>query len=52
MFQYNDKQFKLGLSNDDDHKMTIVSPYNKLRDLILGQSDFVKKQNDIIKFGD
>ena len=50
MFQYNDKQFKLGLSNDDDHKMTIVSPYNKLRDLILGQSDFVKKQNDIIKF--
>jgi hypothetical protein len=25
-------------------------PYSKLRDMILGQSDFVKKQNDIIRF--
>lgn len=28
----------------------IISPYAKTRDLILGQSDFVKKQRDICKF--
>lgn len=28
----------------------IESPYAKLRDIILGQEDFVKKQNDIILF--
>jgi len=29
---------------------TVVSPYTKLRDLILGQSDFVKRQRDTLKF--
>lgn len=28
----------------------VISPYSKLRDLIIGQKDFVKKQNDIIRF--
>jgi hypothetical protein len=28
----------------------VSSPYSKLRDLIIGQKDFVKKQNDIIRF--
>lgn len=28
----------------------VVSPYSRLRDLIIGQKDFVKKQNDIIRF--
>ena len=28
----------------------IVSPYEDLRDLILGQSDMVKKMNDILLF--
>ena len=28
----------------------VTSPYSKLRDLIIGQRDFVKKQNDIIRF--
>jgi hypothetical protein len=27
-----------------------VSPYANLRDLILGQSDFIKKQSDIVRF--
>ena len=30
----------------------LKSPYEELRDNILGQSDFVKKQNDIILFTD
>ena len=30
----------------------IQSPYAKLRDVILGQNDFVKKQYDIVKFCD
>ena len=30
--------------------MTEMSPYLKLRDTILGQGDFVKKQIEIIKF--
>tara|TARA_Y100000768_G_scaffold277769_1_gene213155 strand:+ start:3359 stop:9445 length:6087 start_codon:yes stop_codon:yes gene_type:complete len=28
----------------------VVSPHERLRDLILGQNDFVKKQGDIVKF--
>ena len=30
----------------------IVSPYLKLRDLILGQDDFIKKQGDILDFAE
>lgn len=30
--------------------MFVKSPYQNLRDKILGQNDFVKKQNDILKF--
>ena len=65
MFQYNDKHYKLGfslsVSGEDDSsagngngngnaRSIIVSPFAPLRDLILGQQDFVKKQHDIIKF--
>ena len=49
-FKYNNKQYKLGLSIVDEIKEKVVSPYIKLRDLIIGQNDFVKKQIDIIKF--
>ena len=48
-YKYNNYQYKLGLDEKDLSKI-IQSPYNKLRDFILGQSDFLKKQNDIIKF--
>ena len=35
-----------------DREETIQSPYIELRSLILGQDDFVKKQQDIVKFCD
>ena len=50
-FKYNMQQYNLGISHDDDaDKDIIVSPYTKIRDKILGQSDFVKRQQDIIRF--
>jgi hypothetical protein len=49
-FQYNNKQFALGLKLGDRSQTGIVSPYYELLNQILGQTDFVKKQNDIIRF--
>ena len=43
-------QYELGLSVKDEIMNKKVSPYTKLRDLILGQNDFVKRQSDIIRF--
>ena len=48
-YKYNNQQYKLGLE-EIEHSKIIQSPYDKLRDLILGQTDFLKKQNDILKF--
>lgn len=45
---YNTKQIELANTVDDVD--ILESPYETLRDYILGQSDFVKKQNDIIRF--
>jgi len=54
MYKYNDAQYNLGLSSEDSSialaEALVVSPFLKLRDLILGQPDFVKKQNDIVRF--
>jgi hypothetical protein len=47
--QYNNQRYELGLKNSEESKVTLISPYALLRDIILGQQDFVKKQNDIIK---
>ncbi len=52
MLKYNNQRFKLGMNIDDDQKNTVVSPFSQLLDIVLGQTDFVKKQNDIIKFCD
>ena len=49
-FKYNNKQYNLGVKNDETDKDIVVSPFAKLRDKILGQPDFVKRQNDIIRF--
>lgn len=46
--KYNNQKVNIGDTSDDYD--VIVSPYSKLRNLILGQTDFVKKQNDIIRF--
>jgi hypothetical protein len=50
MFQYNNRKFALGLKLGDKGSETIVSPYASTLNIIIGQSDFVKKQNDIIRF--
>ena len=46
--QYNRQQ--LALAGEVEEQDIIRSPYEKLRDLILGQSDFVKRQYDIVRF--
>ena len=49
----NHQKYKIGLKmekEEENGKSIILSPYSKLRDLILGQQDFIKKQNDIIRF--
>jgi hypothetical protein len=50
LFKYNDYQYDLGKDVMEQMKAQVVSPYAKLRNLILGQNDFVKKQTDIITF--
>jgi hypothetical protein len=46
----NNFQYNLGLSVKDEMQKQKVSPYAKIRDLILGQTDFVKRQTDILQF--
>ena len=48
--KYNNQKYELGLKALDDVKNQVISPHTKLRDLILSQNDFVKKQNDILLF--
>ena len=43
---------KLSISDTLQAREVIVSPYANLRDHILSQSDFVKKQTDILTFVD
>jgi hypothetical protein len=47
---YNNQRYEIGLRSQDEIKAPVLSPYTNLRDMILGQQDFVKRQNDIIKF--
>jgi hypothetical protein len=49
-YKYNNYHYKLGLEVKETGDKYIFSPYTKLKDLIIGQSDFVKKQKDIIRF--
>uniref|UniRef100_A0A6C0KP82 Uncharacterized protein n=1 Tax=viral metagenome TaxID=1070528 RepID=A0A6C0KP82_9ZZZZ len=49
-FKYNNQQYEIGLKIIDEMKDHVVSPYTRLRDLIMGQNDFIKKQTDIIQF--
>lgn len=52
MLKYNNQKYKLGVNIEDTINTQPVSPYAQVLGLILGQSDFVKKQQDIIKFTD
>jgi len=49
-YKYNKEQFKMGVMEEGDENIEIISPYAGLRDSILGIEDFVKKQNDIVRF--
>ncbi len=48
MMKYNNQKLALVVSDEDAPGE--VSPYLKIRNLILGEGDFVKKQHDIIRF--
>jgi len=50
LVKYNNKKYKIVSQNNELDVEHIMSPYAKLRDIILGQTDFIKKQNYIIKF--
>jgi len=51
-YKYNNIQKSIGdtILNDQSEDMFLISPYENLRDIILGQVDMVKKQYDIQKF--
>jgi hypothetical protein len=46
----NQVAFRIGKTLNNVNEHNIVSPYEKLRNVIFAQSDFTKKQNDILKF--
>jgi hypothetical protein len=48
--KYNNYQYEMGLTIEDEIKGKKISPYAKLRDLIMGQNDFIKRQADIVRF--
>ena len=54
LLKYNNQQYELGLKiENEDNQNTgkfAESPFQPIRDILLGQQDFVKKQNDIIRF--
>ena len=52
MLKYNNQKYRIGVNIEEHDKAQIVSIYNELLNIILGQKDFVKKQNDIIRFCD
>jgi hypothetical protein len=52
MLKYNNQRYKLGINIENEDTARVVSPFSPLLDIILGQQDFGKKQNDIIKFCD
>lgn len=51
-YKYNEQKYQLGLAISEAALNQKVSPYTKLGNLIVGQSDFVKQQNDIVLFAD
>ena len=50
LLKYNNQKYKLGANIDDDAPIRPISPYASLLSLILSQTDFGKKQIDIIRF--
>jgi hypothetical protein len=50
ILKYNNQKYKLGSGSENDNNFKPISPFIELLNLILRQKDFVRKQNDIIKF--
>ncbi len=50
LLKYNNQKYKLGANMDDDAPIRPISPYSGLLSLILSQSDFGRRQFDIIRF--
>ena len=48
-YKFNDAHMRLGMDTKEVDPV-VVSPYSELRDIILGQYDIVKKNNDIVQF--
>jgi hypothetical protein len=56
-YKYNDRKYKLGFhaaaasgAADDDDIDAIISPMEPLKDKIIAQTDFVKRQTDLMQF--
>ena len=61
-YKYNDRKYKLGFhaapvsgegaagADDDDDIDAIISPMEPLKDKIIAQTDFVKRQTDLMQF--
>lgn len=50
LLKYNNQKYKLGANIDDDAPIRPTSPYSGLLSLILSQSDFGRRQFDIVRF--
>ena len=50
LLRFNNQKYKLGITTENDNHVKELSPYSRILNIILGQNDFVKKQNDIIRF--
>ena len=50
LLKYNNQKYKLGANIDDDAPIRPISPYSGLLSLILSQSDFGRRQFDIVRF--
>lgn len=50
--KYNNIAYEIGRYTKDETKDIVISPYAKLRDNILSQYDFQKRQSDLVKFVD
>ena len=48
-YKYNDQQYLSGIDVDASNKERL-SPYARIFDLILGQTDYVKRQKNIMRF--
>jgi hypothetical protein len=50
MLKYNKQKYALGSKIDETLQTAHLSPFVQIRDLILSQTDFTKKQTDIVRF--